>query len=475
MCLGLGSISWAAGQGYWSWSALSGRDDLPFPSFADVGYLFSLPLFAAGVVAWPRRRRLRRSDLLDGLIGLAVATFVVFEFAVEPILLEWEGTATNWVALAYPLGDYLVVAPLVLGLLLNLFADRARALVVAVGLGLLTSADTMFSVALGEGRWWTGVVDPAWALAFVAIGSAVLLPQKVLQGRLRRVPFAAFVAVLTGVFTCVTLADAVESPAEAAVGGIASYFLALMVVVGAWRVLSLARERERDSRELRKTQDELRRAQLARDRFLVDLVNAQEEDARKVADVLHDDVVQQLTALGFRLELAALQHEVAKLREFATDTSLITKSIRLLLTQLHPAILESQGLAPAIEVAAEPLRERGTEIRVSPFPHRLIREVEVLAYRVVLEALAFVADPRGRHHVVVELSVRDGALRCRVAQPGWSAPLEHGADSLGLFVARERIELAGGRFLISSDLVDGTVVTFDLPLLHEPAAEKAAS
>ena len=411
----------------------------------------------------------------DGLIGLVVSTLVVFEFAVEPILLEWEGTTTSWVALAYPVGNYLVVAPLVLGLLLNLFAVRARALVVALGLVLLTSADSMFSVALGEGRWWTGIVDPAWALAFLFVGIAPLLPREMLRSRLRRVPSVAFIVVLTFVFTCVAIADAVESPAEAAVGGFASYILAPMIAVGCWRVLSLARARERDARELRQTQDELRRAQLARDRFLVDLVNAQEEDARKVADILHDDVVQQLTALGFRLELAALKHEVPKLREFAADTSLITKSIRLLLTQLHPAILESQGLAPAIEVAAEPLRERGIEIRVSPFPHRLTREVEVLAYRVALEALAFVAGPGRLHHVDVELHAREGALRCRVSQPGWSAPLEHGSDSLGLFVARERIELAGGRFLITSDAAEGTVVTFDLPLPHEAAAERAAS
>jgi len=75
----------------------------------------------------------------------------------------------------------------------------------------------------------------------------------------------------------------------------------LLVLVAA-RAFHVTRVQARQTALLAEARDALRDAQVTRDRFLVELVNAQEREARKIADLLHDDVVQQLTALGFRLE-----------------------------------------------------------------------------------------------------------------------------------------------------------------------------
>lgn len=468
-CLGAGSLAWAAGQAYWTWSALSGRDANPFPAWSDVGYLAALPLFAAALVAWPRRPGLRRGVVWDGIVGLATGALVTFEFAVEPILLGWSGDLTDWVSVAYPIAESAVIASVILGLLLNVWVDRGRLLVVAAGLVGLTSADAAFSLAAVAGSESTTLLDPLWTLAFVAIGGAALLPRDWTVGGARAVPPAAFAVAVTGALATVAVADAVETPREAAVGRWASYVIAAMFVAGTWRLLALARDRQRATAELRRTQAELRRAQTARDRFMVQLVNAQEADTRRVADVLHDDVVQQLTALGFRLELEAQLREAPKLREFAADTAAITQSIRKLLVELHPAILESQGLAPAIDVAAEHLRERGTEIRVTPFPHRLPRSSEVLAYRVVQEALAHAARSSRAPLVEVELELREDVLHGRVSDNGWGVAPED-ADSLGLLVARERVELVGGRFLLVAKKGTGTIVRFEIPVHTESQA-----
>lgn len=53
--LGLGAVSWGLGQAVWSWYELLG-DGVPAPSLADVGYLVTLPLMAAGLLSWPRSR-----------------------------------------------------------------------------------------------------------------------------------------------------------------------------------------------------------------------------------------------------------------------------------------------------------------------------------------------------------------------------------------------------------------------------------
>jgi two-component system sensor histidine kinase UhpB len=205
--------------------------------------------------------------------------------------------------------------------------------------------------------------------------------------------------------------------------------------------------------------------QATRDHFLVELVNAQEIDARRIADLLHDDVVQQLTALGFRLELEAQRHGLPRLTDLARDASSITASIRRLLVELHPVILDSQGLGPAIDVVAEGLRERGVDVRVSAFPHRLPRELETLTYRLVQEALDNVQRHSHASYAEVELRIDDGMLVGRVSDNGAGTTVDNGSTGgLGLHVARERVELAGGRFAVHARAGHGTDVKFELPL-----------
>jgi signal transduction histidine kinase len=241
--------------------------------------------------------------------------------------------------------------------------------------------------------------------------------------------------------------------------------IGFLLALVATRVLVVARVQSRQNAELRETQEALHEAQRTRDQFLVELVNTQERGARDVADILHDDVVQQLTALGFRLELEAQRTEAPKLRELTQESGKITASIRRLLIDLHPAILDGRGLAPAIDVAAERLRDQGIDVRVTPFPHRVQREIETLAYRLFQGALANVrSDPHARS-AEVELSLRDGTLHGRVSSKGSGlAPDENTSNGVSLLVARKRAELAGGRFLIDATPGRGTDIVFELPV-----------
>ena len=175
--------------------------------------------------------------------------------------------------------------------------------------------------------------------------------------------------------------------------------------------------------------------------------------------------MQQLTALGFRLELEAQRTEAPKLRELTHETGKITASIRRLLIDLHPAILDGRGLAPAIDVAAEGLRDQGIDVRVTPFPHRVQRETETLAYRLVQGALGNIrSDPQARS-AGVELSLREGMLRGRISSRGSGLePDENTSNGVSLLVARKRAELAGGLFLIDATPGRGTDIVFELPV-----------
>ena len=475
LLLGLGALSWGVGQLAWTVYVLRG-DEIPYPSIADVGYLAAMPLLAAGVLAWPRRRRAWTSGaLFDAMLAATVAVLISFELSLEPILQSGIDGAEGWVGLAYPLGELAIVTVVGGGLLLDGWADRTRLTIVGIGLLALAVADTAFALdAIDESL--TAAFDPGWTLPFVAIGVAAVAPRSWTAGVGARVPdiassivVASLLAVLAGFYAVKHIGHGDGAARDALVIG------TLLVLVAA-RAFLVTRAQARQTALLAEARDALREAQGTRDRFLVELVNAQEREARKIADLLHDDVVQQLTALGFRLELEAQKQELPRLSELARDTGMITGSIRRLLVELHPAILDSQGLAPAIDVVAEGLRERGIDVRVAPFPHRLARETETLAYRLVQEALGNVLRHSGAESAEVELRLTDGTLRGRVSDTGSGVqPDEATMDGMGLLVARERVELAGGRFLVDAGQERGTDFVFELPTGQEAVDAEAVS
>lgn len=211
-----------------------------------------------------------------------------------------------------------------------------------------------------------------------------------------------------------------------------------------------------------------------RDRFLAEIVGAQEHEARRIAELLHDDVVQRLTALGLRIELTAMRNGDDALIELAREASAVTGSIRRLLIELYPAVLESQGLGPAIEAAAGSLRAVGVAVAVDELDLRFPPELEQLAYRLVQEAFANALKHANATHVSVSLHADEERLRVAVADDGEGFEADRAADatsrgSLGLHLVRGRLELAGGLLHLESRPGEGTTLTFELPLKQHAA------
>lgn len=211
------------------------------------------------------------------------------------------------------------------------------------------------------------------------------------------------------------------------------------------------------------------RERASRDRLMAEIVAAQEQEARRISELLHDDAVQQLTALGLQLELAAQDGSRDVLSASARTANAITESLRRLVVELHPAVLESQGLSAAIDASAQGLRAQGVEVEVKYFEHRLPAETELTAYRLVQEALANALKHAGAGRVEVELLLREGFLRGRVSDDGAGFAPERiesavGDGHIGLHLVRERVEMTGGRFVVDSRPGAGTTFTFELPL-----------
>jgi signal transduction histidine kinase len=214
------------------------------------------------------------------------------------------------------------------------------------------------------------------------------------------------------------------------------------------------------------------RAERERAELYAKIVEAQEQERARIANDLHDDPVQGMTALGLQIATISQGVEDAvtrrRLDELGEAVRATVSRLRNLMFQLWPPALESGGLTTAVDEYLE--REIGPSIgyevrssldREPPLP------VRIVAYRVVQEALQNVRKHAGASAVLVILTTDRNHLVVRVEDDGigFTPPAtDDGPRHIGLRSMRERVELAGGSFEIGPRSPSGTSVGFRLPL-----------
>jgi signal transduction histidine kinase len=194
------------------------------------------------------------------------------------------------------------------------------------------------------------------------------------------------------------------------------------------------------------------------------IVAASDEVRRRIERDLHDGAQQRLVALALRLRVAAAPHEsddaAGEITDVATELMAVTDELREICRGIHPAILSTEGLRPALRSlgrrCAIPVE---MDVRIDA---RLPEPVEVGAYYVVSEMLTNAAKHARASIVEVEAEASGGTLRVCVRDDGVG-----GADPLrgsGLFGLKDRIDALGGGFTLHSPPGGGTTVCCEFPV-----------
>jgi signal transduction histidine kinase len=220
----------------------------------------------------------------------------------------------------------------------------------------------------------------------------------------------------------------------------------------------LALENERLQAELRARLDELR-ASRAR------IVEATDEERKRIERNLHDSTQQRLVAASMALGLAEskLGSDPDAVRRILEETreglSVALTELRDLSQGIHPGILTERGLGPAINELAYHARVP-VDVAVS-LEGRLPDPVEAAAYYVVAEALTNVAKYASANGVSVTVGRRNGRAVVEVADDGVG-----GADPArgsGLRGLADRVEALGGAFAVESPQGFGTLLRAEIP------------
>jgi PAS domain S-box-containing protein len=214
------------------------------------------------------------------------------------------------------------------------------------------------------------------------------------------------------------------------------------------------------------------RAERERAELYAKIVEAQGQERARIANDLHDDPVQGMTALGLQIATIAhgLEDDNAKRRlsELGEMVESTVARLRNLMFQLWPPALESGGLTAAVDEYLE--RELGPSISYevrSSLDHEPPLPVRIVAYRVVQEALQNVRKHASATSVLVILATERNNLVVRVEDDGigFAPPIDDGGPGhIGLRSMRERVELAGGTFHVGPRVPVGTEVGFRLPI-----------
>jgi two-component system, chemotaxis family, CheB/CheR fusion protein len=243
--------------------------------------------------------------------------------------------------------------------------------------------------------------------------------------------------------------------------------------VEAEHIVSLERERlsnqvESTARELGRTQDELRA-------LAGSLFTSQEDERRRVARELHDDISQKLALL--EIDTQQVTHKLSatndpgplseRLERVRDGIASLSEDVRRISHQLHPSVIDDLGLAPAIRSLVNDFRERENMIATfsaQHVPEHLPSPTAIGLYRITQEALRNVSKHAGRTHVKVTLKGDATVLCLQIIDSGEGFDMNQPRSGLGIISMEERVRLMGGKFTLESELGAGTKIGVEIPL-----------
>ncbi|MGE5294956.1 MAG: ATP-binding protein, partial [Solirubrobacterales bacterium] len=208
-------------------------------------------------------------------------------------------------------------------------------------------------------------------------------------------------------------------------------------------------------------------------KLTLELMEAEERERARIAEILHDDLQQVLAAAKFHVGLLnSRTKNDAKAREIAGQTNdlladAIAKS-RGLSHELASPVLVQSDLGAALEWLVEQMQKKHgfkVHLEVVGRIETASKSLRILLYRAVQELLFNTIKHAGVSEARVRLRRRHGRLRLSVSDRGrgFDPAASGGKPGLGLLNIRERIELLGGRVMVRSTPGKGSTLLIVIP------------
>ncbi|RKD22095.1 histidine kinase [Ammoniphilus oxalaticus] len=213
--------------------------------------------------------------------------------------------------------------------------------------------------------------------------------------------------------------------------------------------------------------------------FPMQIIQAQEDERKRVARDIHDGPAQSMANVVVRSEFAErilaqgrieeAQQELKDLKETVRNT---LGEVRKIIFDLRPMALDDLGLIPTLRKYVDDFGQRhhiGVELITGGEEQRLPSTVEVVTFRMIQEAMNNAAKHAKADHVLVRLTFSPNCVNGEVRDDGigFEYKKKTGQPSFGIMGMKERMKLLRGEVEIESSPGEGTSVTFTIPLQAE--------
>ena len=210
------------------------------------------------------------------------------------------------------------------------------------------------------------------------------------------------------------------------------------------------------------------------------LITAQEDERKRIARDLHDDLNQRLALLSIEMELfGSASTDTSgpardRLDSMTSQVKGLSSDVHRLSYQLHPAKLDQLGLVVAARTfCREVSAQSGIAVHFEQHdvPRDLNGDVALCLYRVIQEALQNSIRHNGGAPIQVSLAHAAEQIRLLITDEGKGFDVDHAMHNggLGLVSMRERVRQVKGSIQFTSSPGQGTRIEVNVPLLHQAA------
>ncbi len=234
----------------------------------------------------------------------------------------------------------------------------------------------------------------------------------------------------------------------------------------------------KDMTDSKAAEERLTQAHTTMKNLAAHLLHVREEERRKIAQDIHDELGQTLAALKMDLhwiakrlggDVASLHDKVKATIELATQA---IGTVQRVASDLRPKMLDDLGLEPALQwLSADFTRRTKIECKVTmDVPPRLVGGNAATAlYRIIQEALTNIGRHSKADHAEVRLMFSDGMLNLQIKDSGVGITTAQvrAPNSYGLIGLRERVQALGGSLSISGEPGSGTILQAHVPVPKE--------
>jgi len=246
----------------------------------------------------------------------------------------------------------------------------------------------------------------------------------------------------------------------------------------ALRETAQRQENQRAQERLRRSHDQLK-ALTGHLRFV------REEERTRIAREVHDELGQALT--GLRLDMSWLSGQIAekrtlqrRVKAMLAHVDATIQTVRRIATELRPGVLDTLGLAAAIEWQTAEFQERTgirCEVKIEVKEPIRDREFSTMCFRIFQETLTNIARHAKATSVDVRLVQIDHELVLTVSDNGRGISEKEvvNSRSIGLIGMRERVAQVGGQVFFFGLPTRGTTVTMRVPMPRQAARIEGAA